>query len=42
MTVNPAYMQPLFTMTWIWMPVSALILVIVGFVVIGRIVDIKV
>jgi tight adherence protein B len=42
MTVNPAYMQPLFTMTWIWMPVSAVILVIVGFVIIGRIVDIKV
>ena len=42
MVVNPDYMGPLFTLKWIWMPISAVILVIIGFVIIGRIVDIKV
>lgn len=40
--VNPGYMMPLFSPAWIWLPILAVVMIVIGFVVIGRIVDIKV
>jgi tight adherence protein B len=40
--IRPDYMMPLFSAQWIWMPATALVMVIAGFFVINRIVDIKV
>jgi len=42
MMINPDFMRPLFTPQWIWLPGMALVMILVGFVVIRRIVDIKV
>jgi tight adherence protein B len=42
MVINPDFMQPLFTPQWIWLPGMAVVMVVAGFIVIGRIVDIKV
>jgi tight adherence protein B len=42
MLINPGYLSPLFSMTWIWMPGLAVVMIVIGFIVIGKIVDIKV
>ncbi|MCX6032339.1 MAG: type II secretion system F family protein [Chloroflexi bacterium] len=42
MMVNPGYMMPLFSMAWIWLPALAVVMIVIGFIVIGKIVDIKV
>jgi tight adherence protein B len=42
MVVNPGYMRPLLDPKWMVLPISAAAMVAVGFVVIGRLVDIKV
>lgn len=40
--INPEYMKPLFSPQWIWMPGAAIVMMVIGFVIIQRIVDIKV
>jgi len=40
--INPGYIGPLFTMQWIWLPGIALMMILAGFILIQRIVDIKV
>jgi tight adherence protein B len=40
--INPEYMQPLFSPKWIWMPGGAIVMMVIGFVIIQKIVDIKV
>ena len=42
MMINPGYMQPLFSPQWIWLPGIALVMIGIGFVVINKIVSIKV
>jgi len=42
MMLNPSYMQPLFSPQWIWLPGIAVVMIGIGFVVINKIVDIKV
>jgi len=42
MLINPGFMGPMFTPQWIWLPGIAVVMVGMGFVVINKIVDIKV
>jgi len=42
MLINPTYMQPMFKIQWIWLPGMALIMVVAGFLIISKIVSIKV
>jgi tight adherence protein B len=42
MLINPTYMQPMFKIQWIWLPGMALIMVVAGFLIISKIVAIKV
>jgi len=42
MMINPDFMQPLLSPQWIWLPGMAVGLIVVGFLVINRIVNIKV
>jgi tight adherence protein B len=42
MFINPGFLMPLFSPQWLWLPAMAVVMIVVGFVVISRIVDIKV
>jgi tight adherence protein B len=42
MFLNPGFLRPLFMAQWIWLPALAAVMIVVGFIVISRIVDIKV
>ena len=42
MAINPGYMTPLFSPQWVWLPGIALVMIVIGFIVISRVADIKV
>ncbi len=42
MMMNPDYMSPLLSLRWIWLPLTALGMMFVGFMIIRKIADIKV
>lgn len=42
MVINPGFLTPLFTPQWIWLPGLALLMIMMGFILINKIVDIKV
>jgi tight adherence protein B len=42
MVINPTFMKPMFTPGWIWLPGLALGMMLVGFVIIRKVADIKV
>ena len=42
MLINPDYMMTLFEPQWIWMPAVTVVMVVIGYLLISKIVDIKV